>query len=151
MSSLTVANSPAEATLRRDLLITSFVAITFSVLHHIDHVIRGNHIGWPLTPDINAFTFSLLIYPLALSDVFLLLRGHLAAGYALFIAIGGFILVSVIHISPWAIEPLHEVYHPHEPNNFGAVLAVFILISLIISLLVLIGLAIRARLVAGRW
>jgi len=32
--------------------------------HHIDHVIRGNHVGWPLTPHVNPFTYSLALYPL---------------------------------------------------------------------------------------
>jgi hypothetical protein len=35
-------------------------------LHHIDHVVRGNHVGWPLTPAVTPFTFSLAVYPLAL-------------------------------------------------------------------------------------
>lgn len=28
---------------------------------HIDHIIRGNHVGWPLTPEVNPVTYSLAI------------------------------------------------------------------------------------------
>lgn len=38
--------------------------LVLGVGHHVDHIVRGNHVGWPLTGDVNAFTFSLLAYPL---------------------------------------------------------------------------------------
>ncbi|MFC7137277.1 hypothetical protein ACFQRB_14140 [Halobaculum litoreum] len=40
------------------------VATLLGLAHHLDHVIRGNHVGWPITPEVNPFTYSLLIYPL---------------------------------------------------------------------------------------
>ena len=36
----------------------------FGVGHHIDHVIRGKHIGWPLVAEATPFTPSLGSYPL---------------------------------------------------------------------------------------
>jgi hypothetical protein len=33
------------------------------ILHHVDHVLRGDHSGWPFRPEVTAFTFTLLIYP----------------------------------------------------------------------------------------
>ena len=36
----------------------------FGVGHHIDHVIRGKHIGWPLVAEVTPFTSSLGSYPL---------------------------------------------------------------------------------------
>lgn len=40
------------------------VATVLGLAHHLDHAIRGTHVGWPVTPAVNAFTFSLTIYPL---------------------------------------------------------------------------------------
>jgi hypothetical protein len=31
------------------------IALTFNVGHHIDHIIRGNHVGFPITADVNPF------------------------------------------------------------------------------------------------
>jgi hypothetical protein len=43
------------------------------LLHHVDHVFRYDHSGWPFKRDISPFTFSLLVYPLIM--VLLGLRG----------------------------------------------------------------------------
>jgi hypothetical protein len=34
------------------------------VLHHIDHVLRFDHSGWPFRDIVTPFTYSLLVYPL---------------------------------------------------------------------------------------
>jgi len=39
-----------------------FLAIVMSLGHHIDHVIRGNHVGWILTEHVTPFTYSLGLY-----------------------------------------------------------------------------------------
>jgi hypothetical protein len=46
-------------------------AAALAVIHHIDHVLRADHSGWPFRPQVTPFTFSLLIYPVFLS-VFLI-------------------------------------------------------------------------------
>jgi len=47
------------------------VSTLLGVAHHVDHGIRGNHVGWPITPEVNAFTYSLAVYPLvALGSVY---------------------------------------------------------------------------------
>lgn len=33
------------------------------ILHHVDHVLRYDHSGWPFTPEVNTFTYSLVVYP----------------------------------------------------------------------------------------
>jgi hypothetical protein len=53
---------------------------TFGFFHHVDHVVRGNHSGWPLEEEITPFTFSLLIYALLLPGLYLTWRGRLMAG-----------------------------------------------------------------------
>lgn len=39
-----------------------------SLGHHIYHVIRTDHVGWPLTVHLTPFTYSSGIYPLILWD-----------------------------------------------------------------------------------
>ena len=43
--------------------------VVFGLLHHADHVFRGNHSGWPFTANVTPFTFSLLIYPLLIYGI----------------------------------------------------------------------------------
>jgi len=52
-------------------MLLTVAALAF--LHHVDHVLRADNSGWPFTPNITAFTISLLVYPVLLLD-FLLLR-----------------------------------------------------------------------------
>ena len=40
------------------------------LLHHTDHVLRADHSGWPFTPVVTPFTFSLLAYPILLAVLF---------------------------------------------------------------------------------
>ncbi|HEX2742046.1 MAG TPA: hypothetical protein VHM69_16515, partial [Rubrobacter sp.] len=61
MSAGTMGLETARDGLRRPLLIFASSATIFSVLHHTDHVIRGNHSGWPFQAEVTPFTFSLLI------------------------------------------------------------------------------------------
>jgi len=36
-------------------------------LHHLEHVLRVDHGGWPFLPQVTPFTFSLLVYPVLLA------------------------------------------------------------------------------------
>ena len=33
------------------------------MFHHVDHVLRFDHSGWPFKAEVTTFTFSLLVYP----------------------------------------------------------------------------------------
>ena len=48
-----------------------YLAISFAigVCHHIDHVLRYDHSGWPFRPEVTPFTYSLLVYPIFLVAV----------------------------------------------------------------------------------
>src|SRR6516225_11522994 len=46
------------------------LTIGFGFLHHIDHVLRVDHSGWPFRPEVNPFTFSLLAYLILLFALF---------------------------------------------------------------------------------
>ena len=48
------------------------IGLTFiSILHHIDHILRYDHSGWPFKPNVNAFTFSLVVYPIIFTLFFI--------------------------------------------------------------------------------
>ncbi len=38
--------------------------LVLGILHHIDHILRHDHSGWPFTNEITPFTYSLVVYPL---------------------------------------------------------------------------------------
>ena len=40
------------------------VTTLLALLHHVDHVLRFDHSGWPFKPEVTPFTFSLLVYVL---------------------------------------------------------------------------------------
>jgi hypothetical protein len=44
---------------RRTLYRLAYLAAALSLGHHLDHVIRHNAVGWPLTGQVNASTISL--------------------------------------------------------------------------------------------
>ena len=67
--------------LRRVLLVLGVIVTVFGVLHHVDHVVRGNHSGWPFREAVTPFAFSLLVYALLLPGIFMNLRGQVAAGW----------------------------------------------------------------------
>jgi len=46
------------------------IAIGLGALHHIDHILRYDHSGWPFRSEVTPFTFSLLVYPLSLTALF---------------------------------------------------------------------------------
>jgi hypothetical protein len=44
------------------------------LVHQVDHVLRADSSGWPLTGDLTWFTASLLVYPALLAGLLLLRR-----------------------------------------------------------------------------
>ena len=71
----------SRTNLRRWLLIAVTAVTIFGLFHHVDHVVRGNHSGWPFQEEVSQFTFSLLIYALLIPGLYLTFRDHLMAGY----------------------------------------------------------------------
>ena len=123
---------------RRWLLIFASSATVFSVLHHVDHVIRGNHSGWPFQAEVTPFTFSLLIYALILPAIYLTARGRDVAGYHLFVAIIGLALLGFVHFAPTGEQesPIHDIYMVYESPVAG-MFALVILTGLITSVALL--------------
>lgn len=95
------------------------LAALMAVGHHIDHVIRGNHVGWPIESQVNAFTYSLGIYPLIFIGLCLYRAGKVGPGFWVFLSGGGALFVGFIHFGPTAIEPPDEIIELYEPRILG--------------------------------
>jgi hypothetical protein len=105
-------------------------ATVLGLAHHVDHVVRGNHVGWPVTPEVNPFTYSLLIYPLVTVGFVMAMTGRAGTRYwTAVMALGGAMLV-FFHLSPWAVEPPGDVILPYSDPLWGYV-AFAVLLALI--------------------
>jgi hypothetical protein len=104
---------------RRVIYRLTVLAAAMSVGHHVDHVIRGNAIGWPLTPDVNAFTVSLAIYPVLATGLLLTWRGWVGPGFWALLSGGGAAFVSAVHFGPFAVEPPQLVHAGHDSAAVG--------------------------------
>ena len=96
-----------------------FLAAFMSLGHHVDHVIRGNHVGWPVTEHPTPFTYSLGIYPLILLGLFLYRSGKAGPGFWAFLSGSGALFVAAIHFGPTAVEPPGDIIDLHEPRIVG--------------------------------
>ena len=139
-----VTGEPRER-LRRSLLVAGSVVTVFGVLHHADHVIRGNHSGWPFQEAVTPFTFSLLIYALILPGLYATWRGRTVAGYHLFVALVGLALVFSVHFVGEEREaPISDIYQVYGSLAAG-LLALVVLAGLFFGLAALAVTAFRAR------
>ncbi len=122
---------------RRGLLALGCVVTVLAVLHHVDHVVRGNHSGWPFQEAVTPFTFSLLIYALLLPGIYMNLRGRVAAGWWLFVALVGLALVFSVHFVGAEREaPIRYIYGVYDSPLWG-VLALVVLFGLLLGLVAL--------------
>ncbi len=138
-------SSALRAGLRRWLLIAGISVTFFGILHHVDHVVRGNHSGWPFQDVVTPFTFSLLIYALLLPGLYLTWRGRLMARYWLFTAAVLFIVVTLAHFVGAEREaPIRDIYGVYDSPAWGF-LALADLWAIFVSLALLAGVAIHSR------
>ncbi len=129
---------------RRVLLALGVLVTVFGLLHHVDHVVRGNHSGWPFVKEVTPFTFSLLVYALLLPGIFMNLRGRVAAGGWLFVALVGLALVFSVHFVGAEREaPIRDIYAVYG-NPVWGVLALVVLYGLVLGLVALVATAFRA-------
>jgi len=144
MSTVTEVQS-TQARLRTWLLVAAASVTIFGIFHHVDHVVRGNHSGWPFEEAVTPFTFSLLIYALLLPGLYLTAKGRLMAGYWLFTAVVGSALVVWVHFVPTGDyeAPIHDIYAVYG-SPLAGLLALVVLTGLVSSLVTLIVVAIRA-------
>ena len=135
----------AQAKLRTWLLVAAASVTTFGFFHHVDHVVRGNHSGWPFEEALTPFTFSLLIYALLLPGLYLTAKGRLMAGYWLFTAVVGLTLVVWVHFIPTGDfeAPIRDIYAVYG-SPLAGLLALVVLMGLVSSLVTLAIAAILA-------
>lgn len=176
--SLQQGSGSDKAGVRRWIALAAAFLFTFGVLHHLDHAIRGNHVGWPLQPDLNPFTYSLLVYPLVALGLSALTCGRVWAAFWFVYGLAILGLVAATHfIPPLRVEPLRDIVMPYleplatdryEPaptehlawflERVGpysgpllATLAVMVLMGLVVSAVMLVVVSVRARHVQGHW
>jgi len=125
----------ARTNVTRVLLLLVGVSILLGMAHHIDHVIRGNHVGWPITGHVNAFTYSLAVYPLFAVGAYLLLTDRDSVLYWTGFLTLSATMLAYFHISPWAIEPPQDVIGPYATPAAGY-LAFAVLLALIATVAV---------------
>ncbi len=131
-----------RSNLRRWLLIAAGAVTIFGIFHHVDHVVRGNHSGWPFQEKVSPFTFSLLIYALLMPGLYLTLRGRLVAGYWLFTTVVLFAVVTLAHFVGAEREaPIRDIYAVYA-NRIWGFLALLDLAARYVGLAVLAGVAI---------
>ncbi len=140
----------SSTSLRRWLLIAATAVTIFGLLHHVDHVVRGNHSGWPFQEEVSPFTFSLLIYALLVPGLYLTFRGRLMAGYWLFTAVVLFAVVTLAHfVGAEREQPIRDIYAVYASPVWGF-LALVDLAAIYLSLAVLAGVSIQALRRGGR-
>jgi hypothetical protein len=93
----------------RLVLLTTLLGIG----HHVDHVIRGNHVGWPLIPEITPFTYSLGFYPVIALGLYLEWRGSASRVFWAMLSGAGFLFVSIVHFGLFAVEPPIDILDPY--------------------------------------
>ena len=145
-------------TLRRRLLYGAVILTGLGLLHHADHVIRGdivverglnpdwNHSGWPFQDEVTPFTASLTIYIPIVVGIVATIRRRPVANYWLGtgVLLGSILLM--VHFLPgnprtewpWVI---YETYGSALP---GA-LALVVLFVLIAGLILQVAQAVRLR------
>ena len=88
--------------------------------------------------EVTPFTFSLLIYALILPGIYLTARGRAVAGYHLFVAVTGLVLLGTVHFAPTGVQesPIHDIYMVYGKPVAG-MLALMILAGLMTSVALL--------------
>ena len=76
---------------------------------------------WLLIFASSATVFSVLIYTLILPAIYLAARGRDVAGYHLFVAITGLILLGTVHFAPTGRQesPIHDIHMVYERPLVG--------------------------------
>ena len=96
-----------------------YLAAFMSLGHHVDHVIRGNHVGWPITGQPTPFTYSLGVYPLIILGLYLYRRGRVGPGFWALLSGSGALFVAAVHFGPFAVEPPADIINLYEPRILG--------------------------------
>jgi hypothetical protein len=97
----------------------TWLATAMSLGHHLDHLIRDNAVGWPLTDQVNAFTVSLVVYPVIATGLLAYRAGRVGPGFWALVSGGGAVFVSAVHFGPAAVEPPEMILGGYGPPVVG--------------------------------
>jgi hypothetical protein len=97
----------------------TYLAAAMSLGHHLDHVIRHNAVGWPLTDQVNAFTLSLVVYPVIATGLLAYRAGRVGPGFWALVSGGGAVFVSAVHFGLSAVEPPEMILGGYGPPVLG--------------------------------
>jgi hypothetical protein len=97
----------------------TWLAAAMSLGHHLDHLIRGNAVGWPVTEEVNAFTISLVVYPIIIIGLLLYRAGRVGPGFWALVSGGGAAFVAAVHFGPAAVEPPELILDHYDPPILG--------------------------------
>jgi hypothetical protein len=97
----------------------TWLALAFSLGHHLDHLIRGNAVGWPVSGEVNAFTISLVVYPIIATGLVLYRAGRVGPGFWALVSGGGAVFVGAVHFGPAAVEPPELILDHYESPILG--------------------------------
>ncbi|HEX8063846.1 MAG TPA: hypothetical protein VF535_11585 [Allosphingosinicella sp.] len=106
----------SPVTPRSDSLI--LLSIGLAMLHHVDHVLRADHSGWPVTGRVTPFTFSLTVYLFMVAA--LMLRGKPWLRFLIMVPV--FFFAQFAHMGA---ETPHDQYNTWAsgvsdfPDSFG--------------------------------
>jgi hypothetical protein len=78
----------------------TWLALALSLGHHLDHLLRGNAVGWPVTSQVNAFTVSLVVYPIIATGLVLYHAGRVGPGFWALVSGGGAAFVAEAEAAP---------------------------------------------------
>lgn len=81
-----------------------WLSVGVSLIHHVDHILRLDHSGWPFLPRTTPFTYSLLVYPVFLS----LFLARSNSWYRVIGTAGLFLFATAAHIF---FEPMRDKFH----------------------------------------
>ncbi|MDQ3537528.1 MAG: CPBP family intramembrane metalloprotease [Actinomycetota bacterium] len=106
-------------------------AAALSLAHHGDHILRGA-IGWPLSAEVNPFTYSLFVYPALIAGLALSLRGRVGPRFWSCFSAGGGLFVAAVHVGPAAGDAVADIPGQYASPVAGAfavgLLAAFVLV-----------------------
>jgi hypothetical protein len=104
---------------RQILYRLTWLAAALSLGHHLDHLIRGNAVGWPVSGQVNAFTASLVVYPVIITGLLAYRAGRVGPGFWALVSGGGAAFVAAVHFGPAAVEPPALILDHYQPPVLG--------------------------------
>ena len=112
------------------------VTTVLTLGHHVDHVIRGNHVGWPFIPQITPFTFSLLVYPAVAVGLYLTRRGRIGPLYWAVLWGAMTLLAASVHLPlSERAETMSHIVDPYASPIAGWFAFVWLLVLVTMALL----------------